>query len=130
MAQVGFVSLGCPKNLVDSEVMLGLLKRAGLELTPHQEEAEILIVNTCGFIQSAKQESIDTILEMAREKTTGRCQRLIVAGCLVERYRKEIQKSITDVDAVIGTNEIPKILELCQDLKPLMKMVKLNLKNI
>ena len=116
MAQVGFVSLVCPKNLVDSEVMLGLLKRAGHELTPHQEEAEILIVNTCGFIQSAKQESIDTILEMAREKTTGRCQRLIVAGCLVERYRKEIQKSIPEVDAVIGTNEIPKILELCQDL--------------
>ena len=116
MAQVGFVSLGCPKNLVDSEVMLGLLKSVGHELTPHQEEAEILIVNTCGFIQSAKQESIDTILEMAREKTTGRCQRLIVAGCLVELYRKEIQDSIPEVDAVIGTNEIPKILELCQDL--------------
>jgi ribosomal protein S12 methylthiotransferase len=116
MAQVGFVSLGCPKNLVDSEVMLGMLKSAGHELTSHQEEAEILIVNTCGFIQSAQQESIDTILELAREKTTGRCQRLIVAGCLVERYRQEIQEAIPEVDAVIGTNEIPKILELCRDL--------------
>ena len=116
MAQVGFVSLGCPKNLVDSEVMLGMLKRAGHDVTSSQQEADILIVNTCGFIQSAQQESIDTILEMAQEKITGRCQRLIVAGCLVERYRREIQEAIPEVDAVIGTNEIPRILELCRDL--------------
>jgi ribosomal protein S12 methylthiotransferase len=81
---VGFISLGCPKNLVDSEVMMGLLDRAGARLTPNPEEAEILIVNTCSFIDTAKQESIDTILEMARYKTSGRARKLIVAGCLVE----------------------------------------------
>jgi ribosomal protein S12 methylthiotransferase len=108
---VGFVSLGCPKNLVDSEVMMGLLDRAGARLTSHPEEAEILIVNTCSFIDTAKQESIDTILEMARHKTTGRAKKLIVAGCLVERYRDEIRKSIPEVDAVVGTGELDAILE-------------------
>ena len=107
---VGFISLGCPKNLVDSEVMMGLLDRAGARLTSHPEEAEILIVNTCSFIDTAKQESIDTILEMARHKTTGRAKKLIVAGCLVERYRDEIQKSIPEVDAVVGTGELESIL--------------------
>src|SRR6202049_3387840 len=90
--KVGFVSLGCPKNLVDSEVMMGLLDRAGAELTASPEAAEILVVNTCSFIDSAKQESVDTILEMAQHKTTGQARRLIVAGCLVERYRDEIRK--------------------------------------
>jgi ribosomal protein S12 methylthiotransferase len=108
---VGFISLGCPKNLVDSEVMMGLLDRAGARLTSHPEEAEILIVNTCSFIDTAKQESIDTILEMARHKTTGAAKKLIVAGCLVERYRDEIQKSIPEVDAVVGTGELESILE-------------------
>jgi ribosomal protein S12 methylthiotransferase len=112
MAKVGFVSLGCPKNLVDSEIMLGLLNREGHEITPDQDEAEIIIVNTCGFIDSAKQESIDAILEMAQLKTTGQCRRLVVAGCLVERYRREIQEQIPEVDAVIGTNEIPRVLSL------------------
>jgi ribosomal protein S12 methylthiotransferase len=107
---VGFISLGCPKNLVDSEVMMGLLDRAGARLTAHPEEAEILIVNTCSFIDTAKQESIDTILEMARHKTTGRAKKLIVAGCLVERYRDEIRKSIPEVDAVVGTGELESIL--------------------
>jgi ribosomal protein S12 methylthiotransferase len=107
---VGFISLGCPKNLVDSEVMMGLLDRAGARLTSHPEEAEILIVNTCSFIDTAKQESIDTILEMARHKTTGRACKLIVAGCLVERYRDEIRKSIPEVDAVVGTGELESIL--------------------
>jgi len=107
---VGFISLGCPKNLVDSEVMMGLLDRAGARLTSHPEEAEILIVNTCSFIDTAKQESIDTILEMARYKTSGRAKKLIVAGCLVERYRDEIQKSIPEVDAVVGTGELDAIL--------------------
>ena len=93
---VGFVSLGCPKNLVDSEVMMGLLDRAGAQLTARPEEAEILVVNTCSFIDTAKQESVDTILEMARHKTEGKARRLIVAGCLVERYRDEIQKSIPE----------------------------------
>jgi ribosomal protein S12 methylthiotransferase len=108
---VGFISLGCPKNLVDSEVMMGLLDRAGAHLTAHPEEAEILIVNTCSFIDSAKQESVDAILEMARYKTSGRAKKLIVAGCLVERYRDEIQKGIPEVDAVVGTGEIESILE-------------------
>jgi ribosomal protein S12 methylthiotransferase len=108
---VGFVSLGCPKNLVDSEVMMGLLDRAGARLTAYPEEAEILVVNTCSFIDTAKQESVDTILEMARHKTSGRARKLIVAGCLVERYRDEIQKNIPEVDAVVGTGELEAILE-------------------
>jgi len=108
---VGFISLGCPKNLVDSEVMMGLLNRAGARLTAHPEEAEILVVNTCSFIDTAKQESVDTILEMARHKSAGTAKRLIVAGCLVERYRDEIQKSIPEVDAVVGTGELEAILE-------------------
>ncbi len=108
---VGFISLGCPKNLVDSEVMMGLLDRAGARLTSHPEEAEILVVNTCSFIDTAKQESIDTILEMARHKTEGRAKKLIVAGCLVERYRDEIRKDIPEVDAVLGTDELEAILE-------------------
>src|SRR6516162_8570859 len=83
--KVGFVSLGCPKNLVDSEVMMGLLARAGAQITPHAEEADVIVVNTCSFIDSAKQESIDAILEMARHKTEGRARKLVVAGCLVER---------------------------------------------
>jgi ribosomal protein S12 methylthiotransferase len=108
--RVGFVSLGCPKNLVDSEVMMGLLDRAGAELTSDPETAEILVVNTCSFIDSAKQESVDTILEMAQHKTTGRARKLIVAGCLVERYGDEIRKNIPEVDAVVGTGELEEIL--------------------
>lgn len=108
---MGFVSLGCPKNLVDSEVMMGLLDRAGARLTARPEDAEILVVNTCSFIDSAKQESVDTILEMARHKTQGKATKLIVAGCLVERYRDEIRKNIPEVDAVVGTGELEAILE-------------------
>jgi ribosomal protein S12 methylthiotransferase len=108
---VGFVSLGCPKNLVDSEVMMGLLDRAGARLTARPEDADILVVNTCSFIDTAKQESVSTILEMARHKTSGRAKKLIVAGCLVERYRDEIQKNIPEVDAVVGTGELESILE-------------------
>jgi hypothetical protein len=109
---VGFVSLGCPKNLVDSEVMMGLLHRGGAQLTPRAEDADILVVNTCSFIDSAKQESVDTILEMVQHKIAngGRAQRLIVAGCLVERYRDEIMKNIPEVDAVVGTGELDAIL--------------------
>ncbi|MGA8042553.1 MAG: 30S ribosomal protein S12 methylthiotransferase RimO [Terracidiphilus sp.] len=107
---VGFVSLGCPKNLVDSEVMMGMLNHAGALLTAKPEEAEILVVNTCSFIDTAKQESVDAILEMSRLKTEGRARKLIVAGCLVERYRDEIQKNIPEVDAVIGTGELDSIL--------------------
>ncbi len=108
--KIGFVSLGCPKNLVDSEVMMGLLSAGGAQITSHAEDADILVVNTCSFIDSAKQESVDTILEMAQHKAAGRAQKLIVAGCLVERYRNEIQKNIPEVDAVVGTGELQQIL--------------------
>jgi ribosomal protein S12 methylthiotransferase len=115
---VGFVSLGCPKNLVDSEVMMGLLDRGGARLTSRPEEAEILVVNTCSFIDTAKQESVDTILEMARYKTAGQAKKLIVAGCLVERYRDEIRKSIPEVDAVVGTGELESILDAAGIARP------------
>ncbi len=115
---VGFISLGCPKNLVDSEVMMGLLDRAGARLTNNPEDAEILVVNTCSFIDSAKQESVNTILEMVQHKTAGTAKRLIVAGCLVERYRDEIQKNIPEVDAVVGTGELEAILEAAGLAKP------------
>src|SRR5271155_2468296 len=108
--KIGFVSLGCPKNLVDSEVMMGLLARAGAELSPRAEDADVIVVNTCSFIQSAQQESVNTILEMAGLKTSGRAKKLVVAGCLVERFRDEIRKSIPEVDAVVGTGELEKIL--------------------
>src|SRR5258708_26960290 len=108
--KVGFVSLGCPKNLVDSEVMMGLLARSGAELSSNAEDADVIVVNTCSFIESAQQESVDTILEMARHKASGRARKLIVAGCLVERFRDEIQKRIPEVDAVVGTGELHNIL--------------------
>ena len=108
--KVGFVSLGCPKNLVDSEVMMGLLARAGAELSPRAEDADVIVVNTCSFIESAQQESVNTILEMAAHKTLGRAKKLVVAGCLVERFRDEIRKGIPEVDAVVGTGELQNIL--------------------
>ncbi len=110
--KVGFVSLGCPKNLVDSEVMMGLLHHNGAELTPNAEDAEIIVINTCSFIDSAKQESVNTILEMVQHKQAhgGKAKRIVVAGCLVERYRDEIRKSIPEVDAVVGTGELEAIL--------------------
>src|SRR5580658_1333627 len=114
MPKVGFISLGCPKNLVDSEVMMGILARAGYELTPRAGEADVIVVNTCSFIEPAQQESVQSILEMAEYKKFGRAQRLIVAGCMVERYRSEIREQIPEVDAVIGTGEIEKILVACQ----------------
>jgi ribosomal protein S12 methylthiotransferase len=107
------VSLGCPKNLVDSEVMLGMLARKGYELTPRAEEAEVIIVNTCAFIAPAQRESINTILEMAEYKKSGAARKLVVAGCLVERYRTEILKEIPEVDFVVGTNELERVLEAC-----------------
>jgi len=104
------VSLGCPKNLVDSEVMMGLLGRAGAEITNDASDADVIVVNTCSFIESAQQESVNTILEMARHKAEGRAQKLVVAGCLVERYRNDIQRDIPEVDAVVGTGELEAIL--------------------
>jgi ribosomal protein S12 methylthiotransferase len=119
MPKVGFVSLGCPKNLVYSEVMMGILARAGYEITPRAGEADVLVVNTCSFIAPAQQESVDSILEMAEYKKFGRAQKLIVAGCMVERYRDAIRAQIPEVDAVIGTGEIEKILAACEgQLRP------------
>ncbi len=108
--KVGFVSLGCPKNLVDSEVMMGLLAESGAEITARAEDAEVLVVNTCSFIESAQQESVNAILDMARLKSAGSAQKLIVAGCLVERFRHDIRKNIPEVDAVVGTGELENIL--------------------
>src|SRR5580700_9238059 len=108
--KIGFVSLGCPKNLVDTEVMMGLLAQSGAEITSRAEDADVIVVNTCSFIDKAQQESIDAILEMAQHKIAGKAQKLIVAGCLVERYRNEIQKNIPEVDAVVGTGELEQIL--------------------
>ena len=108
--KVGLISLGCPKNLVDSEVMLGLAQQAGHELTNDAADAEVLVVNTCAFIDRAKQESIDTILEMAQHKKDGNCRRLVVTGCLAERYRDELKKEIPEIDAVLGTGEVPNII--------------------
>ena len=108
--KVGFISLGCPKNLVDSEVMMGMLARAGAELTRRAEDADVIVVNTCSFIDSAQQESVNTILEMAGHKTSGKAKKLVVAGCLVERYRDQIRKDIPEVDAVVGTGELLQIL--------------------
>lgn len=108
--KVGFVSLGCPKNLVDGEVMLGLTERAGHEITNDAASADVLVVNTCAFIDSAKQESIDAILEMAEQKKNGACRKLVVTGCLAERYRAELQKEIPEIDVVLGTGEVPDIV--------------------
>ncbi|HEV2288287.1 MAG TPA: 30S ribosomal protein S12 methylthiotransferase RimO [Candidatus Acidoferrales bacterium] len=114
MPKVGFVSLGCPKNLVDSEVMMGILARSGYEITPRAADADVIVVNTCSFIEPARKESVDSILEMAEYKKFGRAQKLIVAGCLVERYRNEIREQIPEVDAVIGTGEVEKIFAACE----------------
>lgn len=112
MTKVGLVSLGCPKNLVDSEVMLGHLRRGGYELTPRMSEAEVLVVNTCGFIEPAKRESIAAILEAAAMKQQGACRRLVVAGCMVERYRDELLAEIPEIDAVLGTRDVEHILRV------------------
>ncbi|MBV9214591.1 MAG: 30S ribosomal protein S12 methylthiotransferase RimO [Acidobacteria bacterium] len=115
MKKVGFVSLGCPKNLVDSEVMMGQLAEAGYEITSDAGEADTVVVNTCGFIESAKQESIDAILEATRLKDEGAASRVIVAGCLVERYRHDLVKELPEVDAFIGTSQVNEILNAAND---------------
>ncbi len=108
--KIGMISLGCPKNLVDSEVMLGLAQQAGHELTHDPAQADVLVVNTCAFIDSAKKESVDAILEMAQHKKDGACRRLVVTGCLAERYRDELRAEIPEIDAVLGTGEVPDIV--------------------
>jgi ribosomal protein S12 methylthiotransferase len=108
--KIGFVSLGCPKNLVDGEVMLGIAQQAGHEITNDSANADVLVVNTCAFIDKAKQESIDTILEMAEVKKQAAGRRLVVTGCLAERYRDELKQEIPEIDAVLGTGEVDHIL--------------------
>jgi ribosomal protein S12 methylthiotransferase len=112
--KIGMVSLGCPKNLVDSEVMLGLARQAGHTLTPDPAEADVLVVNTCAFIESARQESVDAILEMAAQKKDGRCRRLVVTGCMAERYRDELTREIPEIDAMLGTGDVPDIVAALQ----------------
>jgi ribosomal protein S12 methylthiotransferase len=111
--KVGMVSLGCPKNLVDSEVMLGTLRRGGYDLTRDPSEADVIVVNTCTFIEPARRESIETILEMAEFKKTGRCRRLVVAGCMVQRNHDEIRAALPEIDALVGLNDIERIAEAC-----------------
>ncbi len=109
--RVGMVSLGCPKNLVDGEVMLGRLQGAGYGLVADPKEADVIVVNTCAFIETAKQESVDAILEMAREKETGRAKRLVVTGCLTQRYDAELRREIPEIDATLGTGQVEGIVE-------------------
>ena len=109
--KIGMISLGCPKNLVDSEVMLGLAQEQGHQLTRDAADADVLIVNTCAFIDKAKQESIDAILEMAEHKKSGACRKLIVTGCMAERYRDELKAEIPEIDAVLGTGQVPEITQ-------------------
>ncbi len=104
--KIGFVSLGCPKNLVDSEVMLGMAEKDGHEITADASQADVLVVNTCAFIDRAKQESIDTILEMAELKKQAAGRKLVVTGCMAERYRDELKKEIPEIDAIYGTGEV------------------------
>jgi ribosomal protein S12 methylthiotransferase len=114
--KIGFVSLGCPKNLVDTEIMMGRIVAGGHELTADPAQADAIVVNTCSFIDPAKEESVNTILEMAEYKKSGRAQRLVVAGCLVERYRDQIRSQIPEVDAVVGTNEVEGIAAACEGI--------------
>ncbi len=115
--KIGFVSLGCPKNQVDSEVMLGLIRKKGLEITVSPSEAEIIVVNTCSFIDSAKEEAVNTILRMAAYKETGMCKKLIVAGCMVQQYGSELLKELPEIDALISLDEFEKIADYCSDVE-------------
>ena len=114
MTKVAFISLGCSKNLVDTEVMLHNLHKAGFEVTFEPEEAEIIVINTCGFIESAKQEAIDNILDAAELKEWGKCKHLIATGCLVERYREEVMEQMPEVDALVGVGSLEDIAEACR----------------
>ncbi|MFI5178727.1 MAG: 30S ribosomal protein S12 methylthiotransferase RimO, partial [Vicinamibacterales bacterium] len=108
--KLGFLSLGCPKNLVDGEVMLGLARDAGHEITSDATQADVIVVNTCAFIDTAKEESVNAILEMAQLKRDGGCKRLVVTGCLAERYRDQLKAEIPEIDVVLGTGEVPAIV--------------------
>src|SRR4026209_2332701 len=127
--KIGFVSLGCAKNLVDSEVMMGLSQEGGHTLTPNPAEADVLVVNTCAFIDSAKEESVNTILELAEFKKTGACKRLVVTGCLGERYRDELKAQIPEIDAVLGTGDVPEIVGAIEG-KPNPRRIPLTLVSV
>ena len=114
MTKVGFISLGCCKNLVDTEVMLHNLHAAGFQITPNEEEAEIIIINTCGFIESAKQEAIDNILDAASLKEWGKCRHIIATGCLVERYREQVMEEMPEIDALVGIGSLDDIAKACE----------------
>ena len=115
MKKIGVVSLGCPKNAVDTEYLLGDLVNTGYEITPNQEEADVVVVNTCGFIESAKRESVDAILDMAQLKTAGKCRKLIVTGCLSERYSDDLLKEIPEIDHIFGVNQYPRLKQLLHE---------------
>lgn len=114
--KIGLINLGCPKNQVDSEIMLGLLKKAGFELTSKEEEAEVIIVNTCGFIDAAKEESVNTLIQLGDLKKNGRCRLLIAAGCLPQRYKEELLHEMPEIDAVVGTGSFAEVVEICRRL--------------
>lgn len=107
------ISLGCPKNQVDAEQMLGVLSGSGFEITNQQSEADVIVVNTCGFIESAKEESIEAVLDAARMKKSGCCKKVIIAGCLAQRYKEELLAELPEADVVIGTSEISRVGEIC-----------------
>ena len=119
MNKLALVSLGCSKNLVDAEQMLGMLTEAGFEIVENEEDAQVLIVNTCTFIESAKNESIECILELAQYKKSGKCRALIVTGCMAQRYKEQVLTEIPEVDAVVGTNEYNKIVEIVKNIAAL-----------
>jgi len=114
--KVGIISLGCAKNLVDSEAMLGILTSEGFQLCSIVEDADVVIINTCGFIEASKQESIDTILQAGEFRTNGKCRALIVAGCLTQRYPQDLKKELPEVDAILGLNEVPRIGQIVREL--------------
>lgn len=131
--KIGMVSLGCPKNLVDSEVMLGLIREKQLEITNDPAEADLIIVNTCGFIESAKEESINTVLQMAEYKQNGSCKYLVMTGCLGQRYADELFESMPEVDAIVGTDsftDIGWVIDQVMAGKRLKHMEKLESKNV
>lgn len=115
MKKIGMVSLGCPKNTVDSERVLGDLAASGYDFTPDEEDAEIIIVNTCGFIESAKKESVEAILEMAHKKIDGKCEKLIVTGCLAERHTQELLEEIPEIDYMLGVGQYPQLKNILED---------------
>src|SRR5512139_2956723 len=114
--KIGMVSLGCPKNQVDAEQMLGVLAGSGYEITPDESQADVIVVNTCGFIESAKEESIEAVLAAAKMKKQGKCRGLIVAGCLAQRYKDELLKELPEADAIIGTAEVGRIHQVCEKI--------------